>query len=274
MHVIQAIGYVRRLRGGSQSHVLECDDGRKYVTKLLGNPQADRVLANEFLCTHIARSIGLSVPDSAIVDVDEGFICRTPELRFSFGSGESAPRAGHQFGSRLVEDDYVYDYVPPDTQFRNIREFAGALAFDKWTCQADGRQALFTRRARQRTYNITLIDFGYAFNVEWSWPDSPMRGVAARVDIYSGITGWKDFEPWLSRIENFQREDLAAIASGLPVEWHEDPDGLERLLDGLILRRSKVRELITTFRESSRNPFPNWKQPSSNLTPSLELVYA
>jgi hypothetical protein len=34
---------------------------------------------------------------------------------------------------------------------------------------------------------------------------------------------------------------------------------MERLVQTLAQRRGRVRELISDFRRSSRQPFPNWK---------------
>jgi hypothetical protein len=35
------------------------------------------------------------------------------------------------------------------------------------------------------------------------------------------------------------------------------------LIERLIERRSRIRELITLFRESSREPFPNWMKAAT-----------
>jgi hypothetical protein len=37
-----------------------------------------------------------------------------------------------------------------------------------------------------------------------------------------------------------------------------------QLVEMLYRRRSSVRDLITAFRNSMSNPFPNWKQSASN----------
>ena len=61
---------------------------------------------------------------------------------------------------------------------KNIGEFAGILALDKWTGNANGRQAVFTRKARERRYRAVFIDFGYCFFAgEWKFQDAPLRGV-------------------------------------------------------------------------------------------------
>ena len=50
---------------------MPADDLNKYVVKFLGNPQDDRVLANEYLACRLAQLIGLSVPEPVVVHVDE-----------------------------------------------------------------------------------------------------------------------------------------------------------------------------------------------------------
>src|ERR1043166_9281243 len=84
--------------------------------------------------------------------------------------------------------------------FQNV--FAGILALDNWTCNADGRQVAFGKRLRQRKLTASFIDQGYCFNAgEWSFPDAPLRGVFARNCVYQDVTGWDAFEPALSKAE-------------------------------------------------------------------------
>jgi hypothetical protein len=139
------------------------------------------------------------------------------------------------------------------------------LAFDKWTCNADGRQAAFWKRSGQRKFTASFIDQGYCFNAgEWSFPDAPLRGVFGRNDVYADITGWDSFEPWLSRIESFPESPLQSLVDQIPPEWYDSAvDELDRLLCQLLERRSLVRDLVLSFKNSSRNPFPNWLNAAS-----------
>ena len=87
-------------------------------------------------------------------------------------------------------------------RLRNLETFAGILAMDKWTGNANGRQAAFWRKVREQKYTVAFIDQGYCFNAgEWTFPDYPLRGVYARNEVYDSVRGWESFEPWLSRIE-------------------------------------------------------------------------
>jgi len=52
---------------------------------------------------------------------------------------------------------------------------------------------------------------------------------------------------------------ISEIAGSIPPEWTgNDWPALEQLTQELVARRGKVRELITAFRNSSRQPFPAW----------------
>ena len=274
---VQAVQQIRRMRGGAQSHLMLGADGNAWVVKFRNNPQHLRVLANELLATRLAGAIGLTVPQCDVVEVSAWLIERTPELEMQLGGGRKERCApGLQFGSQLVGGlmpGHVADYLPEEqlVEVKNLREFAGALALDKWTCNANGRQALFHRRGREKRYSATFIDQGFCFNAgEWRFVDAPLRGVYARNTVYREVTGWESFEPSLSRIETFAAEKVWEIAETIPPEWYEgDAAAIEQLVEKLLERRGRVRDLITGFRESSRQPFPNWGRSAEEVREGL-----
>lgn len=262
---VAAVQHVRRMRGGAQSHLMRCGDGHFYVVKFQGNPQHTRVLANEMLATRLGAAAGLPMPQTEVVAVDAWLIEHTPELRFELPGGRRVCGAGLQFGSRLVVNPFegqIYDYLPEHLleRVRNLGAFAGILALDKWTCNANGRQAAFWKKSRERKFTVTFIDQGYCFNAgEWSFPDSPLRGVYARNDVYREVTGWESFEPWLSRITAMDQQTMWRAAEEIPPEWYGESGELERLVETLSRRRARVAELIAAFRDSTREPFPKWR---------------
>lgn len=257
--VITAVAHISQVRGGSQARIMLGDDGRRFVVKLQGNPQCTRVLANDYLACRMARMIGLTVPEPAIIQVDEKTI-QEQQIVFNLAGHAVAAMPGLQFGSVVVTGE-VWDWPSGSMlgRVRNLREFAGVLAFDKWTGNADGRQVVFHKEMRERKYTASFIDFGYCFNAgEWDFHDAPLRGVYGLNDVYGSIESWDGFEPWLSRIEVFSEQWFRSIADEVPCEWYGERDQLQRLLVRLLERRSIVRQLVEDFRTSSRNPFPNW----------------
>ena len=264
--MVLAVEHVRRMRGGAQSHLMRCDDGGYYVVKFQNNPQHTRVLANEMLATRLAGRLGLPVPRIEVVEVRRELIELTSDLVMQLGMGRTPCRAGKQFGSRYPGDPArltVYDFLP-DEQLReteNLADFAGMLVLDKWTCNTNGRQAVFFLEPGRSRYQAMMIDQGFCFNAgEWNFPDAPLRGLYLRHRVYEGVTGLESFEPWLARVEHLGKETLGAIADEIPPEWYDDEyEKLGVLLGRLLERRTRIRELIVSARDSGRQPFRNWK---------------
>jgi hypothetical protein len=262
-----ALQQVRRMRGGAQAHLMRCDDGGYYVVKFQNNPQGARILANELLGTRLAARMGLPVPAMAIVEVREELIAETEDLVIQLGRGRAPCRAGLQFGSRYPghpAETAVYDFLP-DEQLRevaNLADFRGMFVFDKWTCNTNGRQAVFCRSQGQASYQAWMIDQGFCFNAgEWNFPDAPLRGIYARHRVYESVRGLESFEPWLARIErNITEQVLDEILKEIPGEWYGyDTDAIEQLLEHLLRRRKLVPQLVTSAWKSSAQPFPHWK---------------
>lgn len=266
---VMAIEFVRRMRGASQPFLMRCDDSRLYVVKFRNNPQHARVLANEMLAGRLARRLGLPVPDRALVEVSPELITASALLRFELGGQSVRCDPGIQFGSCFPGAPgrtLVVDFLP-DRLLRRVENlasiFLGAFALDKWTCNCDGRQIVFHREAGQEGpgYAAFLIDHGFCFNDgEWNFPDSPIRSLYPRRMVYESVRGLRSFEPYLSRIENLEPEELEDSVRDIPTEWcGEETEQLSRLVERLYERRRRVRQLIIDAKNTTLRPFPNWE---------------
>jgi hypothetical protein len=257
--MLTATNIIKRVRGGSQARIVTANDGQMYVVKVQNNPQHTRVLANDLIAARLASKIGLPVPEGKIVELS---VDLAHEWRIELADTFIEAQPGPCFGS--LYQDHGLDFLP-DTLLptvKNLTDFVGVLAFDKWICNADGRQVVFAKAPKQRKYRAHFIDFGYAFNAgEWTFPDAPLRGVFMNNSPYHEVTGWESFEPWLSRIEEMSIETIAKATADVPTCWYDDEeDVLNKLVLNLYERRKLVRSLIDGFRNSSRRPFPNWKE--------------
>lgn len=266
---ILAVQHIRRMRGGSQAHLLRASDGGYYVTKFRNNPQHVRVLANEMFATRLGQYLRLPIPQIEAIEVSSWLIENTPELRIEVRGLSELCSAGMQVASRYVSDvthAMVLDHLPEAMLDRvaNLSDFARVLVLDKWTCNSDGRQALFVcETARWRQYRAFFIDQGYCFNAgEWSFPDNPFSGVYANAVVYQHVTGWESFEPALTLAEEMDLSDIWQCATEIPQEWYgSDSDALNRLVETLHRRQPAIRNLIASFRSSPRKPFPSWQTP-------------
>ncbi|MGC1105927.1 MAG: HipA family kinase [Candidatus Acidiferrales bacterium] len=261
-----AIEHIRRMRGGAQSHLMRCEDENFYIVKFQNNPQGTRILANELLGTRLAARIGVAVAGAAVVEVRPEMVELTEDLVVQLGRGRAPCTPGLEFGSQYPghpATTAVYDFLPDEQlhQVENLTDFCGIFVFDKWTCNTNGRQAIFLRARDSERYRAVMIDHGFCFNAsEWNFPDAPLRGIYARSRVYETVRGWEVFEPWIERVEKRMDESvLDEVAREIPPEWYNfDQDALYRLLEQLLRRRKLVREMILSAKNSSRVPFPNW----------------
>jgi len=282
-----AIEQIRRMRGGAQSQLMRCSDGNYYVVKFQNNPQHRRILVNELLGTRLARRLGLPTTPVEVIHVSDDLIRLTPELCIEMPRARIPCQAGPQFGSRYPGDLRrltLHDFLPDEhlRAVENLHHFAGMLVFDKWTCNTNGRQTLFfredPRRAMQRvneageagnwpedreaSNTTVMIDQGFCFNAgEWTYPDAPLRGLYARNRVYEGVIGMESFAPWMERAEkSITDRVLEEMVREVPPEWYEDDyDALMRLVEQLHRRRTRVPDLLLAAKNTTRQPFPNWR---------------
>jgi hypothetical protein len=274
---VEARSLIRKMRGGAQAHLIEASDGHAYVVKFLNNPQHRRILVNEWISSAFLKYLGLSTPETAIVEVTPDFLAANPEVYLQSGKQRIAVEPGWHFGSRFPGDvvrTVVYDFLPDAllAQVANIGELAAALAFDKWMGNADSRQAIFYRArinelgpagAPERLgFVAQLVDNGYVFEgPHWRFAESAIQGLYFRTAIYQNVRGLEAFEPWLERIRHFPDEVADRAIHSLPRSWVQgEQEALDRLLAQLMRRRSRVAELIEQSRSASNDPFPAWKK--------------
>lgn len=261
-----ATAHVRSVRGGSEGHLILADS-TYYIVKFLNNPQGRRVLANEWMASCLARQLDILVPETALISISETFLDDSPHLDRPNRGDVGYYKPGIHFGSRLVgnvTDGHIYDYLPSDHyhQVHNLAMFAGTLAFDKWTCNKDARQSVYLKQTYSMlpNYLAFMIDHGYCFGgASWEFKDFPKTGRHHNEIVYAGIRGRADFEPWLTRIENFSLDDLWTAALSIPPAWYgNDVEGLESVVMQLYMRRQITWELIMAYRDAEPRHFPKW----------------
>jgi hypothetical protein len=274
---INARRLIRKMRGGAQAHLLECDDGHYYVVKFLNNPQHPRILVNEWIAAAFMNHLEISTPVARIVNLSADFLIGNPDVHIQLGSRHLSVEPGSHFGSRYPGDPakvMVYDFVPDLLLEKvvNLDEFLGVLAFDKWIGNVDARQAIFFRASvhqwsparddpsRRLGFVAQMMDHGFAFEgPHWRFSTSPLQGLYFRPSVYRNVTSLDDFQPWLDRVIHFPEAVVDEVQKQIPSAWlNGDESALKMLLDKLISRRKRVSDFIRESRGGRFNPFPAW----------------
>ncbi len=275
--IVRATRFLRKMRGGAQSHLIEAGDGHAYVVKFTNNPQHRRILVNEWLASRFLAYLQFTAPPAAAVELTRDFLEEHPAIHMQLGSSRIPVPPGRHFGSRFPGDPErltVYDFLPDVLlgKVGNRKQFLGMLAFDKWAGNSDSRQAVFFR-ARVRaegappedegrpSWVATMIDHGFVFDgPQWSFADAPLAGIYHRPLYYEEVRSLDDLQPWLERIESFPEHIVDEALRTMPDEWLEDDEhAVSGLLDKLLRRRTRVTSLIDQLRRARPGLFPNWR---------------
>ncbi|HOQ48073.1 MAG TPA: hypothetical protein PLA43_21320 [Bryobacteraceae bacterium] len=262
IRTVKASEIVRKMRGGAQSCLVRTDSNEFFVAKALDNPQHSRVVVNEMLGTVVLRQLGVLAPELALINIPPETL--TPNQYFELARGRKPMQPGVYFGSRYPGDPArvaVYDFLPSRMlpKVVNLRDFCGALVFDKWVDNTDHRQAVFCRsNAGFRAY---MIDQGGIFGgPDWKFHDDQRSGLYAFAPVvYQQVKSLDDFQPWLDRARYFPEKILDEVYRALPAEWIDcSRPELEALLDQLVARRLRIPDLLLGCRQAQPSLFPNW----------------
>lgn len=103
---LSATRYVLPLReGGSLPAIIDTEDGQ-YVVKFRGAGQGPKALVAELVAAGIAQAVGLSVPDGAVIELEEGFGLNEPDPEIQDLLKGSV---GDNFGLRYLPGAFGYE---------------------------------------------------------------------------------------------------------------------------------------------------------------------
>lgn len=164
MTALHVTEIVRRLdQGVTRPFLVRAEDDALYVAK--GREATQRGLMAEWICAHLGRALGLTVPEFVLLDVPG-------DLAEAFGAEGNALGSGRVFGSRREAN--VQEFAV--TQLRQIpaEQRRRLLAFDWWVENADrslaphGGNPNLLWRAADRC--LVVIDHNLAFDPEFDEP--------------------------------------------------------------------------------------------------------
>jgi hypothetical protein len=215
---------VKKQRGGSQSRLVLCDDGKFYVLKMHPNPQGNNVLANEALGAILLSALGFLVPPWRPITINLKTLPSFPELIMETADGTKLPACGVHFGSEYLGGPQydLFDLIPESYRIRNVEQVAAINLFDLWANHHDYRQWVYRRIKSKGLYEAVFIDNGHLFGgPEWSDEAGVSLKLWSRYFHKPLISECLVMERWLTvfeaRIPRLLHEAMAVI----PPEWYE-----------------------------------------------------
>jgi hypothetical protein len=247
--ILSANKFIRKLRGGSQSNLVQANDSKYYVVKMMENPQGSNILANESLGVAVASAVGLPVADNKGIYLSNTFIDSFPDLWFDTPAGRRRPSKGVHSGSLFIGQpsgpQRPNEYISPSgvDNIANRQDFLGMYILDVWANHQDSRQAVFCRSS-DGTQKAVFIDHGHMFGgPEWTFQDR-RPGIAFHLEknIYTDLWNEDRVASWISHFQVVIPSALSYANVAMQPRWYKGK--ADELIARLTERLCHLPELV------------------------------
>jgi hypothetical protein len=214
---------VKKQKGGSQSRLVLCDDGKLYVLKMHPNPQGNNVLANEALGAVPLSALGFIVPAWRPITINLKALPSFPELTME-ADGRRLPACGLHFGSEYLGGPQydLFDLIPKGHRIRNRGQVDAINLFDLWANHYDDRQWMCRRIKNQGLYEAICIDNGHLFGgPDWSDNTEVSLKLWSRYFHKLLMSECLMMEEWLTLFEGRIPRLLPEAIAVIPAEWYK-----------------------------------------------------
>jgi hypothetical protein len=254
--ILTVTSVVKAQRGGSQSRLVMCNDGKLYVLKMHPNPQGPNMLANEALGSILLRGLGFLAPRWRQVRINLKTIRLFPDLAMCTKDGVTTfPACGLHFGSEYLGGPQyrLFDFMPKSHShmLRSTSQQLPIYLFDIWASQQDERQCIYQRTWNATLYDTFFIDNGHLFGGP-TWQEVAGQARATHSNtIQPPMIEDPRIEQCLKLFEGCIPKLLHRGVAMVPPEWYKDDiyalyarlmwrlDFIRLLVAGDILRRDQ-----------------------------------
>ena len=271
---------IRRVCGGSQGWMVQCEDGQFYLAKFAGNPQGSRTLVNEWIVSHVMNNLGICTPRVRILTLPKT-LQEVAKLHFSL-QNKNVPVSGDlHFGSLYPvnpETTVIFDMLPATVlpKLKNIADFGATWVLDKWLYNTDKRQSIFARAksASGLALQAFMIDNGMCFNgSHWEIRDETFAMPDWNYSVYQKLNMEAECDRSVGKIQRMAPDVLCAATRSVPAHWlaPNDRECLDALMDSVLKRQKNLSSIIARHLTSlaSLKPFGVRVNGSSGVpTPS------
>jgi hypothetical protein len=231
--------------GYCQPKLFECDDGKRYVVKLMSNPQGIRALPNELIACRLGKLLKLPIVPGQIVYLPKALIKNNRELK------QQRVQSGPHFGSL-----YIANGKEPSKQnikkCVNLHQGVDMIVFDHWI-QNDDRGIDNIILSSGDTPKFYIIDHEGCFGGA-GWYDKSLKRHRSVVKPYWSLIykrfapyiEWSDktFQEPLKRLESLSFSKIRNALDNIPQEWQLETEEIDLLADYLEKRKGLVRSAI------------------------------
>jgi hypothetical protein len=232
--MLKAVEFIGFTDGGSTPLFVRGNDGRRYLTKLMGNRQGDGMLINELIGSFVLRFLDVNVAPPTVIEISEEFIVENrlrdlpggesflagPALAFAVVGDISL----HPNNRRAHTTNLAYPSRLDVEQLLNPHDFTATLIADVALDNLDVRQVIFEPLADGKLRAL-MFDQGNCFGtretVSTNDPGFRINLAAAVAAKIFALSTQETIEKHLARLQQLTPAMLQEAAAQAPLIWFD-----------------------------------------------------
>lgn len=261
---VTATSYLRPLGTSGRHHLVEANDGIRYVVTIPSGLWTETLPATEVICSELARLMGLSAPGSAIVVTSPRLLRLADESRPNYLKPK--PRYSGELccGFRYIEPlPEAVDSSVEGPSLGRVNRFLllGALVFDLWVANLGSGNYVFALNQTTRRPDTVFFDHSHCLTGgDWSRFVGFAGHLQPCLPVRLAPTDVRHLRRWIRRISKVDMNPLWELMFEMPPNWYGGRRAqLAEILDKLTCRRgwlnSEVDDLLRSpGRSLSKRP--------------------
>jgi len=224
MRTVEAERYVGQVGTAWGYHCVEGGDGHRYVITVPTGRDDETIPATEALCNRLARLIGLSVPDIAVVSVEGKLRMHSEDERQgrAHRRPKRAPELCVGFRCQNLCHSATSTQAEPSSSARSRRRnLVGILVLNTWTLNLSPRQWNDCSSAVGQLDCALAGDAGGLAGGDWSrFLDSTYDSLPAAQAVAARVKKWDQINPWVQKVFQANLDPIWEFAFRMPPEWY------------------------------------------------------
>lgn len=202
----------------SDPQVLLFNNNKKFLVKFKNNPQGNKMLMREFVCTSLAAHIGLPTVPFEIVNIPKKFLLKNDLKKYNF-------TPGNQFASLYLDNSMGLWFKIEKEQIVNRSILAGILVFDFWLRNIDRDESnILLSPMEESTFFINIIDHGNCYPNKMELEkimDEPETLELSNVHKWclSMLNDEKELTFFLQKVLGIQDSYISDLIDSTPADW-------------------------------------------------------
>jgi hypothetical protein len=242
----------RQPKGGSGSHLFDCEDERQYLVKF---KDGSKNVVNEFVSYELSKPLSAPVYQHVLVDLEDTLIKQSPDLtqrgiqaRLHHGV-EYHPNAKDLDGLQFEGLNII-----------NVGSVPAVVILDNWVLNTDrGNAGNILLEPNEGGWRVIATDFNCSFTGNWNIQTiSATTANRSLVNIHplltTSVTGDDPFNQAPETLQKVDHSYLQSVVDMIPTTWAISVDERIALLSFLENRKAVVPEVIA----ANRDRFLKW----------------